>query len=124
MIFFKVIVVVSIIIKKCVIVIVSIIHFLSIVPSSAYSILLCYFTYFLLFLVYGLQVREQSAVRGRKIIEWEGRQVRSNESRSGVYRRELMSLFVGVWVGSSSGKGQRGQRSVYLKNGVCINGEW
>ena len=84
MIFFKVIVVVSIIIKKCVIVIVSIIHFLSIVPSSAYSILLCYFTYFLLFLVYGLQVREQSAFRGRKIIEWEGRQGRSNESRSGV----------------------------------------
>ena len=36
--------------------------------------------YFLLFLVYGLQVREQSAVRGRKIIEWEGRQGRSNES--------------------------------------------
>ena len=29
-----------------------------------------------------------------------------------------MSLFVGVWVGSSGGKGQRGQRSVYLKNGV------
>ena len=35
-----------------------------------------------------------------------------------------MSLFVGVWVVSSSGKGQRGQRSVYLKNGVCISGEW
>ena len=50
MIFFKVIVVVSIIIKKCVIVIVSIIHFLSIVPSSAYSILLCYFTYFFWFM--------------------------------------------------------------------------
>ena len=37
MIFFKVIVVVSIIRKKCVIVIVSIIHFSSIVPSSAYN---------------------------------------------------------------------------------------
>ena len=36
MIFFKVIVVVSIIRKKCVIVIVSIIHFSSIVPSSEY----------------------------------------------------------------------------------------
>ena len=36
MIFFKVIVVVSIIRKNCVIVIVSIIHFTSIVPSSAY----------------------------------------------------------------------------------------
>ena len=36
MIFFKVIVVVSIIRKKCVIVIVSIIHFSSIVPSSGY----------------------------------------------------------------------------------------
>ena len=36
--------------------------------------------YFLLFLVYGLQVREQSAVRGREIIEWDGRQGRSNES--------------------------------------------
>ena len=35
-----------------------------------------------------------------------------------------ISLFLGVWVGSSSGKGQRGQRSVYLKNGVCKNGEW
>ena len=34
------------------------------------------------------------------------------------------SLFVGVWVGSSSGKEQRGQRSVNLKNGDCINGEW
>ena len=32
------------------------------------------------FLVYGLQVREQAAVRGREIIEWEGRQWRSNES--------------------------------------------
>ena len=39
-----------------------------------------YYIYFLLFLVYGLQVREQSAVRGREIIEWEGRQERSNES--------------------------------------------
>ena len=37
-IFFKVIVFVSIIRKKCVIVIVSIIHFLSIVPSSAYRV--------------------------------------------------------------------------------------
>ena len=37
-IFFKVIVVVSIIRKKCVIVIVSIIHFLSIVPSSDYRL--------------------------------------------------------------------------------------
>ena len=35
-----------------------------------------------------------------------------------------MRLFVGVWVGSYSDKGQRGQRSVYLKNGVCVNGEW
>ena len=35
-------------------------------------------TYF--FLVYGLQVREQSAVRGRELIEWEGKQGRSNES--------------------------------------------
>ena len=34
-----------------------------------------------------------------------------------------MSLFVGVWVGSSSGKGQRGQSSVYLKNGVSKNGD-
>ena len=43
--FFKVIVVVSIIRKKCVIVIVSIIHFSSIVPSSAYGmwvLLTCY----------------------------------------------------------------------------------
>ena len=38
-------------------------------------------TYFTsLFVVYGLQVREQSAVRGREIIEWEGRQGRINES--------------------------------------------
>ena len=31
-------------------------------------------------LIYGLQVRDQSAVRGREIIEWEGRQGRRNES--------------------------------------------
>ena len=34
----------------------------------------------LLFLINGLQVREQSAVREREIIEWEGRQGGSNES--------------------------------------------
>ena len=88
MIFFKVIVVVSIIIKKCVIVIVSIIHFLSIVPSSAYSILLCYFTYFLLFLVYGLQVREQSASVGGKLLS----------GREG--KGEVMSLIVAFKGGS------------------------
>ena len=38
----------------------------------------------LLFLVYGLQVCEQSAVRGREIIELEVRQGRSNESWGGV----------------------------------------
>ena len=41
----------------------------------------CLLTFLLLpFFVYGLQVREQSAVRGREIIEWVGRQGRSNES--------------------------------------------
>ena len=44
MIFFKVIVVVSIIRKKCVIVIVSIIHFLSIVHSSDYNTKIIYTT--------------------------------------------------------------------------------
>ena len=49
-------------------------------PKENIGFHLNYFTYFLLFLVYGLQVREKSAVRGREIIEWEGRQGRSNES--------------------------------------------
>ena len=35
-----------------------------------------------------------------------------------------MCLFVGGWVGISSGKGQRGQRSVYWNSGVCVDGEW
>ena len=74
MIFFKVIVVVSIIIKKCVIVIVSIIHFLSIVPSSAYSILLCYFTYFLLFLVMDCKyVSNRPSVGGKLLSGREGK---------------------------------------------------
>ena len=35
-----------------------------------------------------------------------------------------MCLFVGYWVGSSIGKGQIGQMSVYWKSGVCVDGEW
>ena len=35
-----------------------------------------------------------------------------------------MCLFVGDWVRNSSGKGQRGQMIVYLKSGVCVDGEW
>ena len=35
-----------------------------------------------------------------------------------------MGLFVGDWVGNSSGKGHRGQMSVYWKSGVCVDGKW
>ena len=35
-----------------------------------------------------------------------------------------MCLFVGDCVGSYSGKGQRWQRSVYWKSGVCVDGEF
>ena len=50
--------------------------------------------------------------------------------------REFMYLFVGDWIGSSSGKGKIGKRSVYWKSGVwkmgsgkdkCVGGtglEW
>ena len=33
-----------------------------------------------------------------------------------------MCLFVGDWARSPSGKGQRGQRIVYWKSGVCVYG--
>ena len=47
-------------------------HWYSISMFSTYLLLL--------FLVYGLHMREQSSVRGKELIEWVGRQGRSNES--------------------------------------------
>ena len=65
----------------------------------------------------------QSAVRGRELLS--GRE--GNGEVIGLqvaFRKELMCVFVCGWVGSSSGKGQKGQMSVYWNSGVVVDGEW